>query len=146
MPNVPRLTFKKSERLCSQILIDRLFNGGSKSLSAFPIRVVYRVDDAPEQAVEVLVSVSKKRFHRAVKRNRVKRQIREAYRKNKYMLWDALNGHSKALSLAFIWLDDKLYDSSVVDRQVVVLLKRIVEKLPAFLNEEKLPATDEKVD
>ena len=146
MPNAPRLTFKKSERLCSQIRIDRLFNGGSKSMSAFPIRVVYRVDEAPEQSVEVLVSVSKKRFHRAVKRNRVKRQIREAYRKNKYMLWDALNGHSKALSLAFIWLDDKLCDSKVVDRQVVVLLKRIVEKLPVLLNEIETPVPDEKLD
>lgn len=135
MPDVQQFTFRKSERLSSKIEIDRLFGGGSKSMAAFPVRVVYRLDDAPQQNVAVLVSVSKKRFHRAVKRNRVKRQIREAYRKNKYMLWDALQGHSKALSLAFIWLDDQLHDSSEVEKKVVSLLQRVAEKLPDLLEE-----------
>ena len=47
-------------------------------MSAFPIRVVYRlVDQQPDMAqVQMLVSVPKKHFKRAVKRNRVKRQIR----------------------------------------------------------------------
>lgn len=144
MPDVQQFTFRKPERLSSKIEIDRLFNGGSKSMSAFPVRVVFRLDDAQERNVAVLVSVSKKRFHRAVKRNRVKRQIREAYRKNKYMLWDALEGHSKALSLAFIWLDDQLHDSSNVEKKVVNLLQRVAEKLPALLTEPK--AEDETVD
>lgn len=144
MPDAQQFTFRKPERLSSKIEIDRLFNGGSKSMSAFPVRVVFRLDDAQERNVAVLVSVSKKRFHRAVKRNRVKRQIREAYRKNKYMLWDALEGHSKALSLAFIWLDDQLHDSSNVEKKVVNLLQRVAEKLPALLTEPK--AEDETVD
>lgn len=133
MPDVQNFTFKKSERLCSKIEIDRLFGGGSKSMSAFPVRVVFRLDDAEELNVAVLVSVSKKRFHRAVKRNLVKRQIREAYRKNKSMLWDALEGHSKALSLAFIWLDDKIYESAEVEIKVANLLQRIREKLPELI-------------
>ena len=59
-------------------------------MSAFPIRVVYRlVEPQPNAAqIQMLVSVPKKHFKRAVKRNRVKRQIREAYRKHKHVLWD----------------------------------------------------------
>jgi len=132
MPDVQSCTFKKPERLCS-IEIDRLFDGGSKSMSAFPIRVVFRLDDAEELNVAVLISVSKKRFHRAVKRNLVKRQIREAYRKNKGVLWDVLKEHSKALSLAFIWLDDEIHESAEVEKKVVNLLLRVKEKLPELL-------------
>ena len=77
-----RYTLPKLERLNSRILIEKLFTGGSKSLPAFPLRIVYMpVEGEHLPAVSLLISVPKKRFKRAVKRNRVKRQIREAYRK-----------------------------------------------------------------
>jgi ribonuclease P protein component len=63
----------------------------------------------------------------------VKRQIREAYRKNKGVLWDVLKEHSKALSLAFIWLDDEIHESAEVEKKVVNLLLRVKEKLPELL-------------
>ena len=68
-----------------------MFEGGvSKSFSIFPIRVVYMPVEQGEAPASILISVSKRRFKRAVKRNRVKRQIREAYRKNKSLLVDEL--------------------------------------------------------
>lgn len=68
-----------------------MFEGGvSKSFSIFPIRVVYMPVEQGEVPASILISVSKRRFKRAVKRNRVKRQIREAYRKNKSLLVDAI--------------------------------------------------------
>ena len=87
-----RYTLSKAERLCSKKLIERLFAGGNKSFPAFPLRVVYMPLDIEDEGAEVsiLVSVPKKRFKRAVKRNLVKRQVREAYRRNKYILLDAL--------------------------------------------------------
>ncbi len=67
-------------------LIDKLFIKG-KSFMAFPLRVQYllveRVDDV---SVQILVSVPKKRFKRAVDRNLLKRRIKEAYRLNKQTL------------------------------------------------------------
>ena len=62
-------------------------------------------------------------FKRAVKRNRVKRQVREAYRKNKSIIAD------KAVALAFIWTDAQLHDSEQVEKKVVNLLTRVKEKL-----------------
>ena len=76
-----------------------MFEGGvSKSFSIFPIRVVYMPVEQGEAPASILISVSKRRFKRAVKRNRVKRQIREAYRKNKYLLVDELQRREKRLA------------------------------------------------
>ena len=74
MPN----TLRKSERLDRKKVIEKMFAGGSRSFSVFPLRVVYLPVEELEAPVSILVSVSKRRFKRAVKRNRVKRQIREA--------------------------------------------------------------------
>ena len=95
-----KLTLPKVERLNSRILIERLFTGGSKSLPAFPLRIVYMpVEGENLPAATILISVPKKRFKRAVKRNRVKRQVREAYRKNKHILLDALKNSGRKLPL-----------------------------------------------
>ena len=85
-------SFQKKERLCSKRIIDTLFDGGSKSFSAYPLRAVFRSipTETDQELVSVLVSVSKKHFKRAVKRNRAKRQIREAYRKNKSLIYEVL--------------------------------------------------------
>ncbi|MBQ7149648.1 MAG: ribonuclease P protein component [Prevotella sp.] len=126
------ITLRKAERLNSKKAIDTLFTGGgSSSMSAFPIRVVYRlVDQQPDMAqVQMLVSVPKKHFKRAVKRNRVKRQIREAYRQHKQILWQKILEGDKALLLSFIWLDDNLHDSTEIESCVTRLLTRIAEKL-----------------
>ena len=81
-----------------------MFEGGvSKSFSIFPIRVVYMPVEQGEAPASILISVSKRRFKRAVKRNRVKRQIREAYRKNKSLLVDELQRREQRLAVAFIY-------------------------------------------
>lgn len=124
-----RNTLSKSERLNKKLIIDRLFAGGNKSLLAYPLRVVYMPVERRDERVCMLVSVPKKRFRRAVKRNRVKRQVREAYRKNKYTLWHVLEEADICLALGFIWLDDKLYASDEVEEKVKNLLIRITENL-----------------
>ena len=125
-------TLRKSERTCSKIAIDNLFKGGhSRSLSAFPIRVVYLVSDTPQQEqCQIMVSVPKKCFKRAVKRNRVKRQIREAYRLNKAIVTEQMKKHeSKYLTMAFIWLDSELHDTDEIKSKMINLLGRISERL-----------------
>ena len=86
-----------------------MFEGGvSKSFSIFPIRVVYMPVEQGEAPASILISVSKRRFKRAVKRPRPKRQIREAYRKNKGPLWQVLQEKRLGLTIAFIYLSDEL--------------------------------------
>ncbi len=127
-----KCTLSKKERLSSKTMIERLFAGGSKSFPAFPLRVVYmQVEPAGEDvpAASILISVPKKRFKRAVKRNLVKRQVREAYRKNKYLLLDALATKNQSLVLAFIWLDNNIHPSAKVEEKVKKLLLHIAERL-----------------
>ena len=78
--------------------------------------------------VQVLISVPKKRFHHAVDRNRVKRQIREAYRRQKTLLTDKV-APTQMLVIAFVWLSDQLQPSADIDSRVKNLLERIAHKL-----------------
>ena len=110
-------------------MIEKMFAGGSRSFSVFPLRVVYLPVDDLEVPVSILVSVSKRRFKRAVKRNRVKRQIREAYRLNKQLLLEALSGSQCRLAIAFIYLSDELVSSSLIEERMKTALSRIAEKL-----------------
>ena len=117
---------KKTERLCSKKAIDTLFTGtDSKSLSAYPIRVVYRHTE--EAGFRILVSVSKKRFRHAVDRNRVKRQLREAYRLNKHLLSSIGSTASGGMDIAFIWLTDQHKPSQLITAKMISLLDKMAQ-------------------
>ena len=78
-------TLQKEERLNSKIIIEKLFSGGSKSLPAFPLRIVYMpVEEESLPTISLLISVPKKKFKRAVKRNRVKADKRSLQEKQIY--------------------------------------------------------------
>ena len=138
MPVTRRFTLCKEERICSKLLIDQLFNGGnSHSMVAFPLRAVYVIKDrneaqgTPPPQAKILVSVPKKYFKRAVKRNR------EAYRKNKYILLDKLQPMpNQEVLLAFIWLDNMLHASADIENKVCNLLQRIGEKIETDRKED----------
>ena len=115
-------TLPKSERLCSQKALDELFGSGNKSVSAYPIRAVFVTTE--ESGTRILVSVSKRFFKRAVKRNRIKRQLREAYRLNKYLL-DTSEG--KGLNIAFLWSNAGLLPTKVVMGKMKNILSRVNE-------------------
>lgn len=122
-------TLCKAERLHSKILIGKMFTSGSRSFSIFPLRVVYMLlEEQREVPVSILVSVSKKRFKRAVKRNRVKRQVREAYRKNKHDLCMLFREKQQSIAVAFIYLSDQLVPSDEIEEKMKTLLARIAEK------------------
>lgn len=130
-PKVKTETFHKQERIVSRKQMETLFGGGtSQSLAAFPLRVVYMTQALPtgEVPVQILVSVSKKHFKHAVDRNRVKRQVREAYRHHKQQLYDALPADQQLL-LAFVWLSDQHISTKEVEKRVCNLLQRMPEKL-----------------
>ena len=130
-----KYTLPKEERIKSRTLIDMLFAGGkSRSMVAFPLRVVYMVKEREnlEPQTQMLVSVPKRCFKRAVKRNRVKRQVREAHRHSRQILIDRLNSRDefdRSVVMAFIWLDDKLHETDEVSSKVTSLMTRVSEKI-----------------
>ena len=126
-------TFGKKEKLVSKKTIDALFSGGnSRSMSAYPLRVVFmrKERNETEEPAQVMVSVSKRHFKRAVKRNRVTRQIREAYRLNKHLLHEALEQKKDtAVAMAFIWQSDELAETALITEKMQSLLGRMAEKI-----------------
>ena len=127
------LTFGKQEKLCAKRAIDRLFVGGnSRSVVAFPIRLVYMPveREQDESLLKVLVTVSKKHFKHAVDRNRTKRLLREAWRLHRNEILQLLRlKQTGGLDVALIWLDDKLWTAKDVDNRMSLLLKRLPDKL-----------------
>lgn len=117
--------FPKSCRLCSRILINKLFEpGNSRSFTAYPMRLIVYTQEADNN--QLLISVPKRLFRHAVDRNRVKRQIREAYRNNTDIL-TLPDGHSAIM--AIIWLDGHHHTSVKVTAKVRNLLQRASESL-----------------
>lgn len=131
MSAAERFTLSKEERICSKKLINELFTGNGRSMTAFPLRVVFMkrtiLDDQPRAAM--LVSVPKRYFKHAVDRNRVKRQVREAFRRNKSIITQNLTDDHEAVAMAFVWLTDEKFPSSEVENRMVRLLTRISECL-----------------
>ena len=123
MANVGSHTLSKDERLCSRKALEELFGGGHQSVSAFPIRAVFMPNGLG--VVRIMVSVSKRYFKRAVKRNRIKRQLREAYRLQKELL-QPLDG---GLDIAFLWTSDEMLPTEKVFQKMQNILQRIHESV-----------------
>lgn len=97
-------TFGKSEKLCHQKDIDELFKKGTSFVS-YPLRVIYlkKSNKADiDKIIKVLISVPKRNFKRANKRNRIKRLIRETYRLNAGELKSSVT--SESIDVAFLFL------------------------------------------
>ena len=124
-------TLHKAERLNRKKVIEKMFAGGSRSFSLFPLRVVWMPVDELDAPVSILVSVSKRHFKRAVKRNRVKRRVREAYRLNKQPLLNVVEQTGCHVAIAFIYLSDRVADSDVIAGRMRTALQRIGETLAA---------------
>ena len=126
-------TLNNKERIKSKKQLEMLFGGGkSRSMVAFPVRLVYMTqnNNGTEPQMMMMVSVSKRHFKHAVKRNRVKRQIREAYRLNKHILAPATEKlEGKTLSMGFIWLSDEIMPTERVEKSVINLMQRLNERI-----------------
>ena len=122
MDSLPH-TLAKEERLCSRKVLEELFGGGHQSVSAFPIRAVFMPSE--QEGVRIMVSVSKRYFKRAVKRNRIKRQLREAYRLQKELLLPLDGG----LDIAFLWTSAEMLPTDKVFQKMKNILQRIRESI-----------------
>lgn len=122
--------FPKTEKLCSDKLIDRLFTEGNREIGSFPVRLVY-LQVPPEEilGINLLVSVSKRHFKRAVKRNRVKRQLREYYRLNNQKLKSVLAADNQGLLLALIYTDGKLWSTEKLNKRLDSAFEKLLSAI-----------------
>lgn len=110
-------TFPKSAKLCGQVSIDHLYAHG-KRFVVWPLRVTsLPVDDT----TQVLIWAPKSLFKHAVDRNRLRRQMREAYRLNKHIL-DTGDVH---YLLAFNYIDKQLQPYATIEKAMRKALWRL---------------------
>ncbi len=113
-----RETFRKAERLCSHKKITNLFEKGNTFYTKC-FKVIW--DDAePDQPfpTEVLFIVPKKAFRHAVRRNLIKRRMKEAYRKNKSYLYEFLISENTKITLIVIYRKKIIEEYSVIEAAV----------------------------
>jgi ribonuclease P protein component len=126
---ISKQTFKKEERISSQKEIDFLFEQGI-SFFAFPLRVVYAEKKPFSGAdVSVLISAPKKKFKQAVKRNRLKRLIREVYRLNKQALMEEVREKETGLLVAFLFVGNELISYKEMETTMLKALEKLKERL-----------------
>ncbi len=122
-------SFSKEERLCSVKLIDKLFHNGSSFL-LYPFRIIW-LEEAlpPEKPVQVLISVPKKKFKRAVDRNLLKRRIREIYRLQKSEhLYPFLTEHSVTMVLGINYIGNEIGEYAFMEKKfnaAILKLKKV---------------------
>ncbi len=112
-------TFPKSEKLCNFHRIQLLFREGS-IIKKYPLKLLYLPIINENFSTQVLISVPKRKFKRAVHRNRIKRLIRESYRNQKHLLLI-----QKPLSLAFVYMGEELISYTQMHFLVGELLKQL---------------------
>lgn len=119
-------TFTKEERLCNKKLIDELFRSGSSFL-CYPFKASWLVVNQPQKfPAQIVFSVSKKRFKRAVVRNVIKRRMREAYRLNKQtLLYNSLVGADKQIILSIGYIGKEVGDYSLIEKKMLKLLTQL---------------------
>ena len=121
--------FPKYERICKENDIQTLFGKGD-GLSVYPFRVVFRFwrDESRPPTCRLLVSVSKKRFHHAFKRNRVKRLMREAWRKNKAPLYEICQRDNISLDVALVYTATVIHSYEEMFNKTKKTVQEIVKK------------------
>jgi ribonuclease P protein component len=116
-------TFRKSERLCHVKSIDGLFNRNhpeNQSFLVYPLKAVYLKRPGTERTLpQILISVPKRRFKRAVDRNLLKRRIREAYRLNKELLPE-----TPPKNVGFVYVANEILEFTQIERAMKKCLAR----------------------
>lgn len=129
---MPRYTFRKHERLTHKRLFSSLFEEGT-AYKAYPLMLrAIAVPASDKDIVQVAFSASKRRFRRAVDRNRIKRVLRECWRYQKSRVRDKASNEHRCFALVWIYVGKELPVKSEIEAKISSLCERFIEDIPNF--------------
>ena len=127
--SLQRQTFRKNERLCSRKIIQDLALKG-KNIHINPIRLLWIPSilnvSIPAQAA---FTVPKRNFKDAVDRNRIKRRMREAYRKNKSSLYSLISNNKNQYALLFVFTGKESITYFETEEKIKIIFHRFAEDI-----------------
>ena len=122
-------TLCKAERLFGRKQVDFLFEKGEQfNLGNFVIVWIYKNNPSAFPA-QVLISIPKKKISKATARNKLKRLIKEAYRKQKKLLYESLTNQKKQIQFAIIYQNTNILTYKAIESEINLVLNRLVNKL-----------------
>lgn len=119
-------TFNKSERLCSKVLIDKTITSGN-NITNFPFKLFWMQIETSNSPTKIVISVPKRNFKKAVDRNKLKRQIREAYRKNKHLLYNQLKEKKIVAMLVYNSKEKEPY--KYIESKIIETLNKLISTI-----------------
>ena len=122
-------TLHKEERLSSQKTIEELFTSG-ESFLAYPLKVVFLKTESPQPfPVQAAFTASKRNFKRAVKRNLLKRRMREAYRLYKPDLYCELAAKSLQIAIMFVYIGKDMIEFVPIEKAMISAFRKLLSKI-----------------
>lgn len=120
-----KFNYPKNEKLKSKNTIDLLFSEG-KSVTKFPLRLVYVENQNSEEKLQIGFSVSKRYFKKAVDRNHFKRLLREAYRLNKHGLLENLE---KPYAMMLLYQTKDQLSFEEIQEKTIALFEKFAKEI-----------------
>jgi ribonuclease P protein component len=121
-------SFSKKERLKNRIEIESLFSEGIRFFE-YPFNVIWKLDSNSDSTLKMAVSVPKKKIPNATDRNKIKRLVREAFRKNKTIVQQPLEAKDVKLHLMLIYSQSNIMSMSEIEDKISVTLQRLAEQV-----------------
>lgn len=122
-------TFNKTERLSGKKNFELLVSKGN-SFFLHPFRVTWMLaHDDQKSAARIAFGVPKRNFKSAVKRNRIKRLMREAYRHHKHELYSALDTKSVKIVVMIVYTPKDEPDYAGTEGKIILSLRRLINAI-----------------
>ena len=119
-------SFGKAEKLKSKKQIEQLFRKGSQAFN-YPFKLIwFYTGPSNEVRSKLLIGASRKNLKKATDRNKMKRRMREAYRRNKTRLLDSLSANDSYCNIGIIHVGKEISTFKETEKKIIDLLDRLI--------------------